>query len=149
MVAYWTAYRGLTDAACTELAFPTLAVDTSAGEWSAYWQRVLTFLELPPTDERTITEREARNFVGRYRYEQGDTQGVVTIGFAHGELFVDGLPHTWPSNRLVQTSHNVFAVESLPFDLTFEGTSDGRVTRMVATGPRLLDGTLPGVFEKL
>jgi len=148
MVAYWTAYRQLTDAVSAELPFPMLGVETSAGDWPVYWQRVLDFLDLPRLEEWKLPESEALRFVGCYRYEQDGAHGVVTITHEGEDLLVDGLPHTWPRNRLVPVMHNTFAVESLPFELTFAEGSDGRITRMVATGRTLLNGKLPGMFIK-
>lgn len=48
MVTYWTAYRHLTDAAFAELAFPKVAIETTAGDWPAYRRQVLAFLDVAP-----------------------------------------------------------------------------------------------------
>lgn len=148
MVAYWTAYRQLTDAAFAGLALPKLAIETTAGDWLTYRRQVLAFFDLPPSETRRLPDGEAARFVGTYRYEEGDAQGSATISLEDGELFVDGVPHVWPHNRLLPKAHNAFAVESLPFEVSFEEASDGRITRMLATGPELLGGKLPRIFVK-
>lgn len=148
MVAYWAAYRQLTDAAFAGLALPKLAIETTAGDWPTYRQQVLTFLGLPPAATQRLPDGEAARFVGTYRYEEGDARGSATISVEGGELFLDGVPHVWPHNRLVPKARNAFDVESLPFEIAFSEASDGRIMRMVATGPELLSGKPPGIFVK-
>jgi hypothetical protein len=40
-------YRQLTDACLQALAIPTIAIETSAGDWSNYQTRIRGFLDLP------------------------------------------------------------------------------------------------------
>jgi hypothetical protein len=40
-------YRQLTDMCLETLTIPTLAIETSAGDWSSYQARICTFLDLP------------------------------------------------------------------------------------------------------
>jgi len=40
-------YRQLTDMCLQTLPVPTLAIDTSAGEWASYQRRICTFFDLP------------------------------------------------------------------------------------------------------
>lgn len=72
----------------------------------------------------------------------------MTISLEGGALFLDGAPQVWPHSRLLPKEHNAFDVEALPFAVAFDEASDGRITRMVATGPELLSGKLPQVFVK-
>jgi deoxyadenosine/deoxycytidine kinase len=47
LVAMYHAYRAVTDHCFSQLNLPKLALDTSAGDWSAYSTQVLGFLNLP------------------------------------------------------------------------------------------------------
>jgi hypothetical protein len=147
MVAYWTAYRHLTDAAFAQIDVPKLAIDTTDGDWPAYQRQVLAFLDLPPVLEHPPCSNPAR-FVGTYRHTEGDTTGFVVVTREGGDLYLDGAPHVWPRTRLLPTADNAFDVESMPFTLTFEAHDDGATDRMIATGPELFSGRLPRLFVK-
>lgn len=148
LVAFWTAYRRIADAARDQLPFPTVVIDTTAGDWAAYWLDVLGFIGLFPVESHLLSGSQATRFIGRYSSQEDDSQIIVTITSEDDQLFVDGLPNAWPRNRLAPRAGSTFAVESFSFEVTFEEDTLGNVTRMIATGPRLLDGTLPGSFVK-
>lgn len=148
MVAYWTAYRHLTDAVFARLAFPKVAIETTAGDWPAYRRQVLACLDLPPVEAWRLPDGALARFVGTYQYAEGNDQGSVTISLEAGELFLDGAPGIWPHSRLLPKAQNAFDVESLPFVMSFEESGDGHIARMLAAGPELLGGQLPRVFVK-
>src|SRR5262249_16317068 len=119
MVADWTAYRAVTDAAFADLALPKLAIETTPGDWPTYRQQVLAFLDLPPAAMPRLAAEEAARLVGTYRSAGGDTPSPITVRLAERDLVLDGMPHVWPHTRLVPTAPNTFAVEGLPFQVTF------------------------------
>jgi hypothetical protein len=148
MVAYWTAYRQVTDTAFARSALWKVAIDTTLGDWPAYRQQVLAFLDLAPLAEAAVPADVLQRFVGRYAYAEREAQSSVTVSLEAGSLVLDGLPQVWPRTRLVPTSASTFAVESLPFEARFEEDGRGAVVRMVISGPALLGGRPPAILTK-
>ena len=59
------------------------------------------------------------------------------------------MPQVWTRTRLIPRSHNIFAVESLPFQVAFEEDANGAIIGMRATGPALLFGTVDHFFTRV
>lgn len=148
MATLWTDYRAFTDQALARLGFPGLAIENSAGDWSTYQRQAVRFLGLPESTEPLILDRRFARFTGIYRYWDGGIEQSCTVHLEDGELFLDGVPHIWPRNRLIARTGNVFDVESLPLEVTFAEGASGSVERMILTGPELLSGPVNTVFEK-
>lgn len=147
MVDFWTAYRAITDAAFAAIDCPRLAIENSAGDWPTYQRQAFDFLDLPlsdanlplPTDE-AVPPGGLERFVGLYRGTDGNKSLTCAVSLEDGHLLVDGLPETWPRNRLLPTPRQgIFDVASLPFEVIFAEGASGRIT-LTAQGPELLGG---------
>jgi thymidylate kinase len=148
LVSYWTAYRAFTDSARAAIAWPTLAVETSMGDWAAYHRHVAAFLGLPPVAEAANAEAELVRVVGRYQ-SLDDASLTCTVRLAEGALVVDGLPEAWPDSRLVPLSPGLFAVASLPITVAFAESGPDTVALMRVSGPELLGGTVANILQRV
>jgi hypothetical protein len=146
-VAYWTAYRRFTDAAFARVGFPKLALENGAGDWPRYHRQVREFLGLAPLPEAAIHPDDLERFVGRYVSAAGDGK-TCTVRREGGALVVDGMRGVWPHTPLLPRAPGIFAVESLPFDVTFSEGSPGGTVGLAVSGPELLDGPVAAVFER-
>jgi hypothetical protein len=97
-----------------------------------------------------VPSAELQQFVGTYVQvdASGAGQGRASVRLENEHLVVDGLPQVWPHTRLTATSAHTFAIDSLPFVITFTTDSAGVVDRMIVTGPDLLSGNGAGTLVK-
>lgn len=145
MVAYWEAYRNITDEAYTQFPYRKMALDNTDGDWSKYNRGVHNFLNLTNVDRHETMQNQGR-FFGRYVGEMGE---VCTVVEEEGRLLVDGLPHAWTRVPILNTFNLTFDVESLPFQITFESDlSTGQIMRFFVHGSELLEGPVNGVFRR-
>jgi thymidylate kinase len=151
MVAYWAAYRQVTDAAWQATGFATLAIETGAGDWPTYQRQARAFLDLPPRPTAPTLSPDLGRFVGTY--VQRDTAGAVrctvTVQLEGDRLVIDGLPQVWPRTGLMATAANAFAIDSFPWSVVFATDRTGAVERMIVSGPELLSGAAPGPLTKV
>ncbi len=147
LVAYWTAYRGITDAAFSAISWPRLAIETSAGAWRDYQYQALDFLGLSRIDDVDVAEGLER-FVGLYRSVDNIPSITCTVSFEQGSLLLDGLPEVWPRARLLPKAPSVFEVASLPIEVSFEVDAAENTVTMTVVGPHLFGGEVAGRFEK-
>lgn len=146
MVAYWAAYRDLTDRLFADLACPKVAIETTAGDWATYQQRALTFLDLSPTAEPEISPAELARYRGHYRVVAGAGEScAVTLEGPH--LAVDGLPEVWQRTRLLPRGDGRFAVQSLPIAVQFVADEAGGM-RLTVTGDAMLGGAVAGEYRR-
>jgi thymidylate kinase len=148
MVAYWTAYRQVTDTAFARSSLPRLAIETSAGDWPTYRHEVLAFLDLPPLAEVDVPAVVLQEYVGMYTFGDGDGHDSATVSMDGDALILDGVPCVWPRSRLLPRLDGKLDVESLPFAVRFERDAFGTVVRMVIAGPELLGGSPPAVLTR-
>lgn len=146
LVAYWTAYRDLTDRLFAALDCPAVAIETTAGDWGAYQRRAAAFLDLPPAAEGVVPPAELAAFCGRYRALSG-AGGHCTIALEGGHLHADGLPEVWPRTRLLPRGGGTFDVQSLPIALTFRPVAAGM--DLAVTGPAMLGGPVAGAWARI
>jgi len=64
MVEFLTELRSVSDRVFDGLTFPRLAVETSAGNWPEYYERIAEFLQVPPMDGRLCHNKD---YMGTYR----------------------------------------------------------------------------------
>ncbi len=148
MVRYWKDFRVFIEAAFSRFDASKLALENSTGDWARYERKVLDFLELPEQEEVAVFPSFLARFVGTYHFKEGDIQQVCLVLLENEHLIVDGIPQVWPRTRLIPQRGNMFAVESLPFEATFEEDARGVVTKMRVTGPELLFGTVNRLFVR-
>jgi thymidylate kinase len=147
MVAYWSAYRRLTDSLYDRLDHPKVAIETTAGEWHAYQQEALAFLGLTPTDRPCLSSELLSRFTGVYdSVGDGETQ-TITISLMDTNLIVQGMPQIWRDTPLRPIDDHRFAIESLPFEVRFERDGDERV-HLLVSGPNLIDGAIPRLYTR-
>ncbi|GHO67936.1 hypothetical protein KSC_068280 [Ktedonobacter sp. SOSP1-52] len=145
MVTYWKDFQILIDDAFARFNGSKLALENSAGDWKTYERTVLDFLDLPiEEDVAAVSPSAQERLVGIYHFEEGSCH----VFLEKDQLMVDGIPLIWQRTRLIPRDHNVFAVESLPFIVTFEEDTHGNITGMRATGPELLHGTVERLYVR-
>ncbi|MGN6759377.1 MAG: hypothetical protein ACTHMJ_23660 [Thermomicrobiales bacterium] len=149
MVAFWTAFRRLTDAAFVGSAMPRLAIDTSTGDWPAYQRQVADFLALPPATDVTMPSAALERFTGRYGRTVNNRQETCTVALRDGDLVLDGVPELWPQSRLLPEGGTAFAVESFPLNVTFAVGASGKAVSLTLTGPALLSGPVTRTYARV
>jgi thymidylate kinase len=149
MVTFWKHFRHLIETAFSQFDVSKLALENSAGDWPTYEQSVFTFLRLPPQEKAAVASSELEHFVGTYCFEEDGGRHACLVLLEEGHLIVDGMPQVWTRTRLIPRSHNIFAVESLPFQVAFEEDANGAIIGMRATGPALLFGTVDHFFTRV
>lgn len=148
LVSFWSDYRQLIDTACATSPFPILTIETDAAEWPSYQRRCLDFLGLAPEAVVSSVIVDPQRHVGTYHAEQGDAQAEVLIDAADGRLVFDGLPELWPRTPLLPRGEDTFALEGLPFTVTFGSGQEQGDRDLRLSGPPLLSGTLPTTFVR-
>jgi thymidylate kinase len=148
LVDFWSEYRRLIDTACATSPFPVLTIETDSAEWSSYQRRCLAFLGLTPEATASPVVTNPNWYTGTYHAEQGDTLVDVLIDAADGRLVLDGLPELWLRTPLLPRGEDTFALEGLPFTVTFGSGQDQEASDLRLSGPPLLSGTLPTTFVR-
>jgi len=149
MVTYWKAFRSLIEAAFSRFDTSKFSLENSMQNWSLYERNVLKFLGIPEQEQVTIAPSQLQQFVGTYSFEEDGSLQECRILLEKEYLIVDGMPQVWPRTRLIPRLHNLFAIESLPFQVTFEENIYGVVSGMRATGPELLFGAVARSFVRV
>lgn len=148
MVTYWKDFRALVETAFSRFEVSKLALENSAGDWPAYEQNALDFLDLSAQEEAHIPLSSLERFAGNYRFKDSEGQQSCLVQIENDHLIVDGMPQVWQRTRLIPRSRNEFAVASLPIQLTFEEDTNGAISSMRANGPELLFGTVDRLFVR-
>ena len=149
MVTYWMDFRDLIETAFSLFDASKLTLENSAGNWLTYERNVLAFFGLPLWEKEIVVPSELERFVGAYSVEEDEGQHTCLVLLEENCLIVDGIPQVWPRTRLIPESRYRFAVESLPFQITFEKDANEIVTGMRVTGPELLFGTVDRLFVRV
>jgi hypothetical protein len=139
-VAYWEAYQGLMDRLFDQIGFRKLAVTSGGSSWPTAQRAIADLFAIDPVP-MDVAGADLERFVGRYAESSADGQQVCEVRLEDGGLVVTGLPGIWTHNRLVARTDGRFAVESMPFEVTFTTDATGAVRTMALTGPGLLFGT--------
>lgn len=151
MVTYWQDFRIAIEEALSALAIAKLTIENSSGDRAVYERAVLEFLHISDRKAEkgaVISSSCLRRFSGIYFCEEDDQQACRVL-LEDASLVVDGIPLVWPKTRLIPYSDNIFAVESLPFMVTFEEDASGNVSGMRITGPELLAGKVERLFVRV
>jgi thymidylate kinase len=149
LVAFWEAYRQIADAVLARLDLAKRVIEEADGDWPARQRAILAFLGLPPAAEEPIAPADLARCVGDYIAVEPADGRACRVWLAGDALLIDGLPEVWPATPLLPRSPGRFAVESLPFEVEFDGDAAGVVTRLTARGPDLLGGAVGGVYAKM
>jgi hypothetical protein len=147
LCAYWRAYQSVADEAFARLPFPTLALSMGAGQGS-FLQAATDFLGLSVCPEAVASAEELARVVGTYVCRDSEGEVRAEIILRDGALFLAGVPHLWPQNRLIPLAGDTFAVEAFPFTLRFLAGSAERSAELRITGPRLLGGSVGGSYVR-
>lgn len=148
MVTFWKDFRILVEATFSRLDISKLALENSAGDWQAYEQNVLDFLNLPAQEEAHVPLASLERFAGIYHFENSEGQQSCLVQIENDHLIIDGMPQVWRRTRLIPWSRDVFAIASLPFQIIFEEDTNGTITSMRASGPELLFGDVDRLFVR-
>jgi thymidylate kinase len=149
IVTYWQDFRALVEETLAQLAVSKLSIENSAGDWDAYERAVLEFLQITIEKDVIIFPSHLTRFTGTYFCEEDGNQQTCQVLFEDACLVVDGIAQVWPKTRLIPYTDNMFAVESLPFLVTFEEDAEGIVTVLKITGPELLAGKVERLFVRM
>jgi hypothetical protein len=152
-VAYWEAFRSLTDSLFERSGCARLQIANDAGDWQRYLARILEFLELPPAIGEAalrLSEAAARRLAGTYGFTHRGSARSCEITFTDGFLYVTGMPEVWPRTRLIprEGEPGVFLTESLPFEIRFLTDEDGEARELRAGGRDLLGGSIPRTYTR-
>jgi thymidylate kinase len=109
--------REITDLAFSRLEIPKLAIEYSARDWRSYERQIMSGL----------IERPAR-FVGRYKDPSSDAELVVAAD--EKGLYLDDARWT----RLMHDGGNVFHVNAVWLEMSFENESEGAFQRIALKG---------------
>ena len=148
MVTYWKNFRILVEEALARLDVAKLSIENAAGNWAAYERAVFAFLCVSEEKNVAIPASLLKRFSGTYSCEKGGKQQSCLVLLENDALVVDGIEQVWPTTRLIPYADNLFAIESLPFLVTFEEDAGGNVTGMRITGPELLSGKVEQLFVR-
>lgn len=142
LVAFWSAYGQIADTAFARLPPPKLRLGASADDWAGNLARAAAFLGLAPIAAPPTTVADLGRRAGRYLRRETEREQRATVFARDGALWLTGVPHLWPQNRLLPLPSGDFAVESFPFTARF---APGR---LMLEGPELLGGSVVGVWER-
>lgn len=148
LVAYWQAYRHVSDRLVRDTSIPTLVVDTSDGDWTHHYDEIAHFLDLTAASPRSIRNDDLAAFVGSYTYLDKDVEKTCTISLENDELIAHDVPRLWPWNRLIRTSPDTFVAASFPIEIAFEQDGEGQITSARVRGPDMLDGPVDWVLKR-
>ncbi|GHO46143.1 hypothetical protein [Ktedonospora formicarum] len=149
MVAYWEDYCAFIDAVSSRFLISHLALENSAGDWSAYEQRALEFLSFPATTWPDIASNAFKRFVGLYTYKEDGSEHICEVKLEGTHCVVDGMPEVWQHTRLRPLSSAEFVVESLPIRVSFQEDEHGNVIQMKTEGPDMLFGSVSRLFTRV
>jgi hypothetical protein len=112
-----------------QLAMPKIALDVAAGDWPAYYEQIMAFLDLPLKDERDL-DRCFEQFVGAYK--EKDAEPGCRIQLEAGRLTVQNLWEYLPGPMpLLPRTEDSFFVQSAPVEVLFEPVEKGWRLRTV------------------
>ncbi len=111
MLRYWIEYRDFTDTVYSTIQWTKLSIENSASDWLTYQQQVLDVLELSALPELSLPIETLDTLTGTYSFIEDGVKHTCMVKRIQDHLFLDGVPHIWPNNRLIPLSHLVFAVE--------------------------------------
>lgn len=95
-------------------------------------------------NEEPISHQYLQRFVGKYTAES-EVRIDCSLYYEDGKLIADGLPQVWARIPLIPRASNMFDIESLPLQVSFEEDKEGNIIRMHLSGSPLFDG--PNVMQ--
>ena len=148
LVAYWEDYQRLADRLFERSALTKHLVTVDPDDWESSWRQIADFLMLSPAAGAAPASSGAalERYAGTYSFTHGDKESRCEVALRDGLLLLSGLPGVWRETPLVPATSGGearFALESYPFDLTFEVDNDGTVGGAHVSGPPPLFGTMP------
>ncbi len=148
MLQYWTEYRHFTDTVFSAVRNAKLSIENSASDWLNYQQQVLNFLDLLAFPELSLPIETLNTITGTYSFTEDGVKHVCVVKRVQDDLFLDGIPHIWPNNRLIALSHLVFAVDSFPYEVRFVEDANETIYQMLMTGPEQLFHSVNRVYMR-
>jgi hypothetical protein len=101
----------------SKLAMPKIAIDVSAGDWTAYYEQIMAFLDLPLKDVTDLGRY--LQFVGTYKEKDADLE--CTVQLEAGQLTIHNLWEYLPGLMpLLPKTEDSFFVKSAPIEVIFE-----------------------------
>ena len=143
LFAYWREHAQLCNTIVKALDVPKLVLDVGPAGWAERRRRICDFADVPFEEEPAPDAAEIDRLKGRYR----DGRREATVEVLDGRLSVRWL--FWLASTLLPVRRHVFDLESLPIRVSFDTDATGHVHAFHCTGPRLVAGTPPGVFERV
>ena len=146
LVRYWTDFRAFTDTLFQRTHTSKLLVNNTAAAWGEYEMALLAALSLSAATPPQVPAAQLVGLTGAFAGRAEGGEQWCEIRLEGKQLYLENLAGLWSHSRLLPISATHFAVESVPFALTFERTGDEPATAFTLTGPRLLAGSVTGQF---
>jgi len=129
--AMWQAYQDTARKMFARWSGKKIQIDTTAGAWESYMQRLTQFLEIDyqPLAQPAVAEPE--KYCGQYEIRFEDQLHTLDIKFDGTSLYCQAF---WPYMKLLPLGGNRFIISSFPVKLTFLENPTGGVEAVRVRG---------------
>jgi len=145
--AMWQAYQDTAQKMFQRWSGEKIEIDTTAGEWESYIERLTQFLGIEYRPLTKIAIAEPEKYCGRYRLLLGDQLHTLEISFDGTHLYCQAF---WTYMKLLPLGRNRFIFSSFPIRLTFLENSVGCIEGVRVRGSydwEIMGQTLPRVMS--
>jgi len=119
VVAFLELYKALCGNLVSRFPHSKIAIENSGGEWTAYYQQIMDFLDLPLVADAPVAADFSDQVVGKYRGEGIDFE--CEVRFVSGQLAINNI--WWPAGKfvpLITNGSDCFLIRGSPLELKFE-----------------------------
>ncbi len=128
IIKYYQKHRKITDSLFNQLTIKKLSIDNSAEDWDCYYRQMAVFLSLANLDCASTPLNDLGDFVGLYREVISNHEWrIVSDGIC---LYFDDSYQ----KRLVHKVDNIFYVEAMCLELSFETNEKGIIAQIKCYG---------------
>jgi len=127
----WQAYQDTAKKMFQRWSGKKIEIDTTAGEWNNYLERLVLFLGLDYQPQNQPTIANPDKYLGRYQIQLGDQHHTLEISFDGRYLYCQAF---WPYMKLLPLGDNSFTFASFPIRLRFLENSAGIVEAVRVRG---------------
>ena len=114
--AMWEAYQALADSAFQQFSGRKIKVDTTAGDWDPYNERIVNFLGLAYHAPKSFPITDPEQYCGKYAVQVDDEKSTIEIHFDGANLYCSAF---WPYMKLVPLGRNRFEFSAFPVTIAF------------------------------
>jgi hypothetical protein len=124
-------YASLSNASFQRMACKKIRIDTQAGEWEIYRQRITRFLGLDYIDLPEKIVENPEQYCGVYTELTGDQRETIEINYDGKSLYCKAF---WPYMKLIPLGRSRFEFASFPVNLAFIRGESGNIVKVKASG---------------